>query len=379
MSFFEDWNKTDLAQTRYQASLYFLETGQLDAVIGGKRCTSSGSCGTGYACVQGECKKIEGPGGGTGGYYPPSYIPGGGGIVAGGDCGSGPDGSGDRGTQGCATASGGNGGGVIGCTIPTCGDPGGGLGYGGSDSDCCGLRTCRYTISNSGLNISCWCGDGGTTVLGNSCNDFCDEYYQTNGEDSRGCQEGSRCDECSTCSDNTCVKKECPDESTSCHCCPKKLARCEYCNQDGSVSTGVADCQFCCTRTKECCDGEVVASRVCGRRIIQELCELAQNNVDAKCKKICPDVAKCEKGCEGKTVCNPGPCPTEPPTADDGKVITVTGCIEAAGEHCLLYSDCAADEEDLKCCPPVECNCHSECLSGQNCSVDTGTCFTPEP
>jgi hypothetical protein len=113
---------------------------------------------------------------------------------------------------------------------------------------------------------------------------------------------------------------------------------------------------------------------VCGQSTVDRLCELAQAKVDELCKENCPDTPTCEKNCEGKSQCASGPCPQDPPAADSGKVINVTGCIEGEGEHCLLYDECDADEEDPKCCPPVECNCHSECESGQICSDTTGTC-----
>ena len=214
------------------------------------------------------------------------------------------------------------------------------------------------------------------------CVEFCDEYYKANGEEGPSCSERKRCDECSDCDNGDCEKKT---GSSPCHCNSTTLGFCEYCKPDGTVGRRENNCAPCCTRSKKCCNDETVSIRSCGWSSIENLCKYAQEAVERECrKKSCdnPDeLPECRGSCEDYVEEQPpGPC-SDPAYIPSGLAVTITGCIEGPDSSFLLYSNCApgAEAETDTCCPPPECNCHSDCEEGEFCSGATGKCQSPAP
>lgn len=396
------------ANTRVAQASQFLSTGIVGTAFGGTGCTSSSQCASGYKCSGGRCVQAttsggSGGSGGVGNNTGGSYVP----------CDGGPDGApsgGGPGSGGCSSPTPIGGGGGGGCTTSTCGQ--GSSGY-GQDSDCCGDRCCRYFATGipfEPINVNCYCGncpgtngsrcgDGyppcgpglacinGYCTEVKPCNKFCSEYYEANGEDAAGCSQDYRCDECTECTGefgngggNYCDSKA----NLPCHCNGADLAECDICNSDGSVSPGV--CLECCTiQNYDCGCGVAVTARVCRDRDASgpSQCNLAQDAAAQKCAEECGGPGKlhpCAGICEGRIQNGTGPCPdpNDPIDCPDGSNCNWTGCIEANGNHSILYNQCDMTNvpEECKAC---DCNCHNDCPPCQLCGAD-GTCYQdPSP
>lgn len=386
-------------QDRLDAASQFLSTGIVSTVFGGTGCTDSSQCASGFKCSGGRCVQIttSGGSGGSGG----DYISGGGGGA--GSCDGGPDGnnSSGNGTGGCSspTPTGPNGGGN--CTTSTCGQDGPNY---GTDSDCCGERCCRYFGTGTGINVNCYCGGcpgtngsrcgeglepcgpglacvNGYCTEPKPCNKFCADYYEANGVEGAGCDPEWRCDECTECAGtfegggNYCTGKA----SLPCHCNGAEIAECDICNSDGSVSPGV--CLECCEVVNKLCScGVMVAAKSCQPKGISGLsvCTIAANAAAEECAKQCAgpgQVDPCAGACEGQIQNGSGPCPdpNDPIDCPDGSNCNWTGCIEANGNHSILYDQCdmANVPEECKAC---DCNCHNDCPACQLCGAD-GQCY----
>lgn len=402
------WSLNNWGSSRVEAASEFLRTGVVGTSFGGTGCFGSNQCAVGYACIGGRCVKTDEAGGGSGGSYSGSSN-GAGGYYPGGSCGSGTDGSvsgdGSIGTGSCATSSSSSGG-PVGCTVPTCGE--GSNGYGGFDSDCCGTRCCRYQAGVGGVpTVNCYCGNcpgftgdpcssdadcaSGVCINGRCadpkrCVSFCYEYYEANGDFAAGCSSDDVCDECTECGGSSSSGDYCTQKADAppCHCDPGSVGDCDLCADDGSVIPGV--CLECATISNYDCNcGVSLNVTVCqpqgtsGLSIVNK----AQDAAKAACKEECsqstsePD--KCAPSIATKTVCAPGTC-GDPgsglPANEDGKNNVWTGCIEANGEACVLYTE--EDYSDLPDeCKGCDCNCHNDCPSCQLCGAD-GTCY-PDP
>lgn len=231
------------------------------------------------------------------------------------------------------------------------------------------------------------CGPGLACINGyctepKPCNKFCADYYEANGEEGAGCDPEWRCDECTECSGtfedggNYCTGKA----SLPCHCNGAEIEECDICNADGSVSPGV--CLECCEVVNKLCScGVMVAAKVCQPRGLSGLsvCTQAHNAAAEKCAEECgggsqkPD--PCAGVCEGQIRNGSGPCPDPdgPIDCPDGSDCRWTGCIEADGNHALLYDECDMSNVP-ESCKQCDCNCHNDCPPCQLCGAD-GKCY----
>jgi hypothetical protein len=180
------WDARKEQQARYSAAEDFLRTGNWNLP---RECFDSKQCGSGFACVGGECKKTTDT------------------SAVAGECAGASSTSTGMSPSGCGSSSGGS----VGCTTSGC----------SNDADCPGSRCCRYDAYGT---VNCFCGDC-PIYDGNSCSRdcqcysgvcrngicgegyctiFCDQYYKSTGQRFPGC-EGATCDECSSCQgDNQC-------------------------------------------------------------------------------------------------------------------------------------------------------------------------------
>lgn len=397
--------------TRLSQAAQFLSTGIVGTAFGGTGCTSSSQCASGYKCSGGRCVQVTTSGGsggsaGIGNNTGGSYVP----------CDGGPDGTpsgGSPGGGGCSSPTPIGGGGGGGCTTSTCGQ--GSFGY-GEDSDCCGVRCCRYFatgLPSDPVNVNCYCGncpgtdgsrcgDGyppcgpglvcinGYCTRPKPCSKWCTEYYEANGELGPGCRRDWLCDECTECTGqfdgggNYCESKA----SLPCHCNGAELEECDICNSDGSISPGV--CLECCNiQNYPCSCGVFVSVQVCRDRDASGLsqCNLAQIEAKKTCLEECASTPDpCAPSCEPKRETSPGPCPENPtaPAAQDGFSNTWTGCIDAGdGNHVTLYNEC--DYSNLpEGCKECDCNCHNDCAICELCTeegkcVSDPACSPPPP
>jgi len=370
MTFFEDWGK--------QLEGYDKKKNEINLKTSNKQCFDSSTCASGYACIGGECTKIETAGPGSGGYFGPNPVaptP----IVSAGSCNDKPTGGG---AGGCASPSGGNNG-IIGCTTPTCGEGKGG--YGAEDSGCCGEVCYRRDRQTGEVIRTCGpCYEDDDFVDGLSrlrCNQYCDSYFKNFGEDFAGCSESNTCDECETCQleqsasgyASACV----PATGGPCHCDGVELDDCETCNSDGSTSRS-DNCNLlsCCWATEECC-GEQVSVYSCSPEFSQACTSALQAARQACANSGCTGDVNCDpqQVNNGRTICSPGGCPENPedgvPANTAGVNNVWTGCIEGNGEHCVLYNEevygeASAGSGDSSDCK-VECNCDQDCDTCEYC------------
>jgi hypothetical protein len=338
-------------------------------------CLNSSTCAIGYACIGGKCEKKESPS--TGGFsIPPIPVPG---PVPGSspprDCG-GP-GSGLNG--GCVSPNPTNPGNP-GCTIPTCGQNWPRPDY-GPDTDCCGIRTCRYVNGT----VQCSCGNTDTSPgagVGSSpgprpCNQWCDQYYKSTGETSKACR-GAVCDECTSCNYNgVCTNTG----GGPCHCNGASACGPGYeCRQDGEC--GRKPFIACCDHTETCVCGEKVTKRYCNYMTEEGgsrgICAGAAKIALRECAKICDPGGVGDDGCTGASsgdgfICvDGGSCGSAPP-CPQGTECTLTGCVTASGRTCYFYKYTNYTGATPECCS-VECHCHTDCPPGHHC--DNGNCIS---
>ena len=186
-------------------------------------CVSSNSCPSGYACVNGVCRRMSASSGQTGGQWPTP-----------GDCDQ------DDPESPC------NSGGPESCqTSPNCGPD-----ENRPARDCCGKRCCSFgSMSSRRPGVNCYCGD--CPPYPQECNSFCSGYLAANGEAGPGCSEGSSgnsCSACDYCDNGTCQ----PKSNTPCFCGEGECdGDCKKCDTDeesptfGQCKTETEDCQDC--------------------------------------------------------------------------------------------------------------------------------------
>lgn len=211
-------------------------------------CTSSSQCGANFACVGGQCVRMDAGGNNGQVNYP-------------GQCDS------DDPTAPC------NAGGPNSCqqTPTPC----------GSDTsrddarDCCGTRCCSFgSASSTRPGIHCYCGECPPWP---TCSSFCEAYLKANGEKGPGCSEGrdgNSCDSCTHCASGQCV----PNLSNFTPC---------WCDDGNECST--KDCQRCQTDPEKEDYGECYFE--------EEGCQ--------KCASIVNHLCPCGKVLSPITVCQP--------------------------------------------------------------------------
>lgn len=387
---------------RYNAADEFLRTGRWTGPFIPSHCSTSSDCAIGWACINGECKQLNGPGGNNQGFPPPAPPPAPGVPPApGGPCGDGPDVN-----QGCSVP------GPGGCRTTTCGD-------GDTRADCCGARCCRYLPGVDVPVVNCWCGDcpgikkqkcgedalgndilcpSGQVCNGDNCQDpdwcvkFCDDYYKTNGEHFSGCRQDNACNECQECSgsieDNIGVGRQyCKNKSNApCHC--KAPSGCYQCNNDGTAQQ--TPCQQCCSASASCGDGKgYTFTRCVPVGSTQSACSLAQQAAIEWKNKTCPAPpglppgtgSDCIGTCFSTSLCYPSGNPEDGPP-DPGspwRIVKNNGYVrnDETGEICWFLDLC--DTKDLSSgCRECGCNANEECGQCKRCDETTCTCVPDE-
>lgn len=365
--------------SRAQAAQDFLNNGTVNTIFGGSGCRSSQDCASGFACVGGKCvqkSSQESPDGGS-------------------TCGEGTGGGGcnvtvtqgmteqDAANRGFSWSGGvgtksfqwvpiyaADGCTVTGCSLSSCG--------GGNDNepDCpVGQRSCRYDAYGT---VNCFCGPPEPQ----GCSRFCTNYYKSVGEIAPGCDDLT-CDECEYC-DYIFVSAtgECKPlgGGAPCHCDPGSVPACYKCNKNGVVVEDFGNCFECVTINNFDCGCDISLSKTCCQPYGTPgltLMNKCQIELAEQCAEECPPGATdpCAGDCITKTICQPGSCPAVPPN-EPGKRNTQTGCIEAGGEGCTLYTECnMTNVPDY--CEESDCNCHNDCPNCELCGAD-GKCY-PDP
>ena len=279
------------------------------------QCTSSSQCGSGFACVGGQCVRMDAGGNSGQVSYP-------------GQCDSN-----DPNTP-C------NAGGPNSCqqTPTPCG------GGQGDARDCCGERCCSFgSASSARPGVNCYCGKCSPLP---TCNTFCEAYLKANGQPGPGCSEGgtgNSCTQCEYCQGGECLPLE---SGAPCWCegandCA--TADCYRCQTDPEAS-GFGDCYF---EAEGCQDCGTIRNHLCP-------CSLVLGPVTV-CKPygsgglLAINLAQQEAARQCEEACKKDPCECE---------------------------DC--DTSSLpENCKDTECNCHDDCPDCQLCGGD-GTC-QPDP
>lgn len=369
MSFNDFWNTSNRAND-------FLRTGKINDTVrnsssssnsfspnvgsGGSgprptQCTSSATCPSGYACVNGACVQMNG-GSGSGG----------------GQQNSGGNGSGcnpDDPQSPCNTGGPGS------CSqTPNCGDESDGR-------DCCGTRCCSFgSASSARPGVHCFCGECPPFP---GCNSFCENYLKANGVVGPGCTEGrdgSSCDSCTVCESGQCVAD---DFDPPCWCSQgDKCAEgsCQSCDTDSeSFSYGECvyveeGCQKCASITNYLCPCGIPFK---GQPVLGKITKclpasdprapinLAQEEARRQCQALCEQGGNQDK-CAPQCTTTTGPSRCTAPAKQVG-VITVGDATEYLCETCKLPDGC---EE-------CDCNCNNDCGNCEICGPD-GTC-QPDP
>ena len=317
----------------------------------GGNCFRSTECGSGFACVNGECINVSGG----------NTTNSGGGTTSGNPSGPGINCDPDDPESPCGKSTGGS------CDIPGCGQnpkPG--------PNDCCGTRSCQFT----GGYVICSCGD---LPEDKPCNQFCDSWFKSFGTLAAGCGESKQCSECSSCFAQACEPGNGPcwcDAGESCGDCEKCDTDPESTNFGSCVP---ADCQECSTiYNYDCGCGKILDEVTACRSSLSSgpsSPNLAQAKARAYCAEICDSggtpVDPCKGECESKSYCSDttGPPPACPPYT----TCTDTGTISAGGVTCWLRNEC--NKENVpESCEACDCNCNNDCSNCQLCGTD-GKCY----
>lgn len=313
---------------RKDAASYFLKTGNITPTLGGTSCRSAGDCGSNYACINGKCQNLS-----------PQKLS--------EDCGTG--------TRQCATE--------CGQSTP------------GAEciaSDCCGTRFCRYYGAEG---IICACGEPPQDEK--ECSAFCTAYSQNSPtlELPEGCSLGTNvCNECESCVSTFWGGSRCEVFTGGPCWCQEPGGRfCEVCTESGSWAIS-PDC-FTCKNQLKC--GEPTGKQYCVPGI-RDLTLLQSVNgesfylpCDEECTPICTGISVTLTGAYNPAYTYPSCCPT--------CECTLNGYIRADNSNETTYIITSCDSSLLPPgCEPVGCNCHSDCQSGEKCSVTTLTCV-PDP
>ena len=378
MGFGDFWNKSGSSQSRIDAALEFIRTGNIRATFNNEttgspavpvfdagggvsninKCRNSGDCASGWWCVSGLCTNPSSSGSPNGNNVNGN---------SGQDCGSG---LGDPGG-----GSGGCGGDVgvatkfyqaTGCNQPRCGNEGRG---GNPLGVCCGERCCR--IGNG--FVQCFCGK---CPPPGRCQKYCDSFFKSNGRQAEGCDDATKCTECESCTESggtaTCV----PIRSGGpCYCGEGNgCSQCSNCKEDGTCEYDCANCKTCTTIfnypcscgdfTIKCCASTCNENAFDTNSCIAEGCEQACGEPEPPdpCAPECDTIT--ETGQPG------GSAPTCP--SDYRQVGSITALHDDGDVTVVICQKCKLPPE----CEPADCNCHLDCPDCQLCSY--GAC-APDP
>ena len=346
------------------------------------RCNSSADCGSGHACIYGQCVKVYTRDGSN--YQ--------------------PDTCGDENVQWAPCRKGNvKKGSNDKCGRPTPGDC-------EKDPVCPGVKCCRQQGDGS---IRCVCGPCEQTDWAR-CNPFCDSYYKSFGEVAAGCYTkdmdgfgecgGNICDECKYCSIHTKACEQPQDESDAnfnnlpCWCagCDEE---CHACDKDPDSST-FGDCVYSPANCAECCTQYNYECPQCPNRYIPVAhhCEPATSSkpcitalrelLYAQCAWECqnePDPCAptgsfsfCEDGTPTIN-CNLGPLGTKCPNPDgfvcpEGKTCDNAGYLQVNGQTCWFFNTWVTEDIPDEC-EECDCNCHNDCGDCELCGTD-GKCYS---
>lgn len=355
----------------------FLNTGvSNDAVIDGQSglaspsvdgCSRSDQCGSGFACVNGECVQVSGgysSGGNTSGNLSsPTTAP---------NSATGCDPDNPDSVCGSAT-------GATNCQVPGCDNdnkiP--------DKADCCGERCCRF----SGAGVQCFCGP---CPPPSGCSAFCTDYFAANGTNAAGCSNqkgvGNVCDECQYCDvinfDGQCMPKT--GITTPCWCdSGEGCGDCEKCDTDPASFTyakcvsAPGECQSCATKYNHKCPcGTIIPEKtVCKNAAAGGLpvSGLLDFELREECDKIC-ETDPCKGTCTSAWYPEDS-IPTCPRGASCTEIDSSFIFVDGEGTRIKLIQTCdklnVPDE-----CKFADCSCHNECAYCEQC-VD-GTCV-PDP
>lgn len=369
MGFGDRWNKSGSSQSRINAALDFIGSGNFGDTInenvpvydtgGGSsninKCRNSNDCASGWSCISGSCVPPGGSGSSTGDSLNGSSSQ---------DCGSG---SGDPGGGGggCGT---GVGGGTTGCNQPGCGNGNGG--GGGLPGNCCGERCCRLS---SGF-VQCFCGK---CPPPGRCQKYCDSFFKSNGRAAEGCNESSKCTECEQCTVVQGITAVCVPiaEGGPCFCeGGNGCSQCSKCKEDGTCGYDCANCQTCITVFNYPCSCGRFTFRCCASACNENPFDTNSCIAD-NCEQACgepepPD--PCAPECDTITETGQpgGSAPTCP--SDYRQVGSITAQHDDGDVTVVICQKCKLPPE----CEPADCNCHLDCPDCQLCSY--GAC-APDP
>lgn len=358
---------------RNAAATEFLNSGKLTGAFIPNKCTSSSDCAMGWACINGECKQVNGPGGNNQGWPDPTIpsVPGTLPPSTNSPCGDGPDIN-----RGCSVP------GPGGCRTTTCGD-------GDTRADCCGNRCCRYSYGVGAPTVNCACGDcpdygDGGSGSGNRkwCVKFCDSYFKTYGERSKVCDQKAACDECQACTGEQGGRSYCENRSEApCHC--NVPDGCYVCENDGTATP--VNCDICCSASAQCPGKTYKVTTCVPPGSMSSPCELSFKSAQSWKQQNCPpsnsgDKPLCDGACQDVTLCYPSGSPEDgPPSIIDshpGSVVNKNyGYIrnDETGEMCWLLNLC--NKKDLPAeCRECACSSHKDCGECERCDETTCTC-----
>lgn len=270
------------------------------------KCEDSDECASGFACVGGDCVKVDSTG--------TSSRAGNSASSAGSNCqvttpaGNTPDAP-------CGGPTGGSPGSYT-CTKPGCGGTGGTGGGAGNSTECCGAT---YTRCDAGGCLSQCVPFENTT---DNPNDFCTQYFRANGSYGAGCTPSNTCSECS---DYDPVTRSCvprTDAGAPCYCqgvnCLSGL-KCERDQSSADFGKCVRDDEN--TFTQCACQYTCPCGKTLQTNFRQPVIPEGQSGAVKACPTACREylAAACDDFCP--------PAPKDP-------------CVDSPSEPCLTNCSC---------------------------------------
>lgn len=307
-------------------------------------CVSTKQCGSGFACIDGICEKLD-----TGSDQS--------GIDTAGDCNSG----------------GGGGSSLCGSGSRACSDN---ASCGGSDppTECCGQGV-KFRIFNlETYKLETSCDEPG------DCNPFCSASFAALGVMPTGCEGKDPClSACEYCGldfkrNGRFCQKSTITQTTPCYC--DNGARCGHCESCDSnpgsskygqcYSTDQDRCQQCITKDNHYCCGKNVGPITACSGGGKTAKSVLRDMIAASCTETCDN---CETS-RYESYCSDSPNYDQMPDRDNlPNGTTQTGYLNfhSAGVECYFFKieDRSNCEE---CSTTLECHCHDDCGPGQTCS-----------